>query len=529
MIDEASNENSHLSDHQLGEKLAAVIEQQASSSLPYSVVFNQLQDLLGDDTSLRGPLRDLLGRAAFRQLVGPERNTAPIGARDALLQDLGRTYNSHMVERLGVVINGCLDLPLTPLPTGIQQNTQRPLATSISKSISKRSTRPPIPAKPSNSASQRATAPGQPDRSDSSFLTKKRAVRIAIMSLLSSTAVIALTFNDQRPWREQTTIASKTQTAQTKISNSDTKPEALDQPSEVTKSKTEFPQSPLILKASSLQNGEIGELRGSSINVRFLIQSSANKNGLDWSQPVAEIYENGILVTSLRGAEGPDFGVRTAHVQIVDLDQSNDKEELLLSSFTGGAHCCGTLQVLTKNMQTQRWEEASIGPFDGGPLTAVDPLRDSRPLIKTRDNRFLYKFAPYAGSAAPAQFWRLEKGSFVDVSHDPKYKGIHSKNLTALEKAVSEFPYGDYNPNGVLAAYVATKALLGQVQSGWQTMLQHYDKKEEWGLKECRGEYDQKGKCRQEVVYSNYPEALLEFLLSAGYLTPGEVSELRSI
>ena len=106
----SSRNNSQLSDHELGEKLAALIAQQASSNLPYSVVFNKLQDLLGDDTALLSPIRDLLGRPACKQIVGSQRNTASIGARDALLQDLGRTYKSSVVERLRAVLNGCQGL-----------------------------------------------------------------------------------------------------------------------------------------------------------------------------------------------------------------------------------------------------------------------------------------------------------------------------------------------------------------------------------------------------------------------------------
>ena len=290
-----------------------------------------------------------------------------------------------------------------------------------------------------------------------------------------------------------------------------------------------MPKSPLILEASDLQNGEKKELIGSSIRVKFSVQPSDSDKGDPWTQPVAEVYENGTLVSSMRGAERHGFKSSAAQVQIVDLDQSNDTEEVLLSSFTGGAHCCGAVHVLSKNSQTQRWEEATVGPFDGGPITAVDPLGGSQPLIATHDNRFLYKFASYAGSAAPAQFWRLEHGRFSDVSHDRSYKNIHAKNLISLERGVKEFPYGDYNPNGILAAYVATKALLGQAKPGWEVMLEKYDPNEDWGLKECRGGYDKKGKCRQEVVYSNYPEALLAFLLSAGYLTSDEADQLRSI
>ena len=84
--------------------------------------------------------------------MGQERKTAQIGARDALLEDLGRTYNSHMVERLGLVINGCLGLQSTLLRTGDQQSVQKPLVSSISK----RPIQHPTPGKPSTAASQKA-------------------------------------------------------------------------------------------------------------------------------------------------------------------------------------------------------------------------------------------------------------------------------------------------------------------------------------------------------------------------------------
>jgi len=102
------------SDHQLGERLAQLIARQAASSLPFSALFSQLQDLLGADTSLLGPLRDLLGRPSFRQLVGLEPGSVQVGARDALLQELALTYNTAMVGRLAAVLDGCLGLPPGP-------------------------------------------------------------------------------------------------------------------------------------------------------------------------------------------------------------------------------------------------------------------------------------------------------------------------------------------------------------------------------------------------------------------------------
>lgn len=289
------------------------------------------------------------------------------------------------------------------------------------------------------------------------------------------------------------------------------------------------PNPLLILKADELQNRASGELTDSNLRVVFSIKSIDHEMGDHWTQPVADVYENGILVGSLRGAERPGFKSSSAHVQIVDLDQSNQSQEVLLSSFTGGAHCCGTVHVLNKNNSTNEWDDVDLGPFDGGTLTAIDPLKGNRPLIFANDNRFLYRFASYAGSAAPAQLWQLQNGTFIDVTHNSIYRNIHLKNLVSLEKSIQEFPHEGYNPNGVLAAFVATKAMVGQASSAWMTMLDLYDPNQDWGLEECRGGYDEGGNCRQKVVYNRYPEALLAFLLQTGYISAADASDIRSI
>lgn len=113
---------SRISDQQLGNQLSGLIAQQAASQLPYSVIFSQLLDLVGDDTSLLGPLRDLLGRPAFQQLVGLKDHSVQVGVRDALLHDLGLTYNAGMVGRLAVVINGCLGLSPSPMSPAVQKS-----------------------------------------------------------------------------------------------------------------------------------------------------------------------------------------------------------------------------------------------------------------------------------------------------------------------------------------------------------------------------------------------------------------------
>ncbi|MCP9784601.1 DUF4101 domain-containing protein [Cyanobium sp. WKJ7-Wakatipu] len=132
MRSSSTAEPDRISDQQLGCNLAALIAQQASSNLPFSVIYGQLQDLLGDDTALLGPLRDLLGRPAFQQLLGLKRHSVQLGARDALLQDLALTYNAGMVVRLAVVIDGCIGLPPGSVPPMSQQSaySTQPFTTS---------------------------------------------------------------------------------------------------------------------------------------------------------------------------------------------------------------------------------------------------------------------------------------------------------------------------------------------------------------------------------------------------------------
>ncbi len=121
-----------LSDHELGQGLGRAMDDQAAAGLTPAEgsrrLLAQLQDLLGADTSLASPLRDLLLRPAFRELfsgTGPAR----MQRQQHLLHDLGHTYSAAVVERLQLVLHGCLDLPAAP--TAAAPGRLAPLATAI--------------------------------------------------------------------------------------------------------------------------------------------------------------------------------------------------------------------------------------------------------------------------------------------------------------------------------------------------------------------------------------------------------------
>lgn len=99
-------------DYALGRNLAHLVAAEGPSAFESGVASRRIlagaQDLLGSETALASPLRDLLQRPGFRLLFSNERVSQTIGARDALISELADTYSPSTVKRLVTVIQGCL-------------------------------------------------------------------------------------------------------------------------------------------------------------------------------------------------------------------------------------------------------------------------------------------------------------------------------------------------------------------------------------------------------------------------------------
>lgn len=106
---------STLSDLELGQRLRQWIQEAGDSALKGGVLNQRLQgqllDLLGADTTLLPPIRDLLQRPAFHQLFHGSSQGQSLMARDALLRDLAEMYSPQLMHRLDGVLQGCLNLP----------------------------------------------------------------------------------------------------------------------------------------------------------------------------------------------------------------------------------------------------------------------------------------------------------------------------------------------------------------------------------------------------------------------------------
>jgi len=221
------------------------------------------------------------------------------------------------------------------------------------------------------------------------------------------------------------------------------------------------------------------------------------------------------LVAELRG---PSTGVSDppVSIQIAELDLGNAHPEVVVSFFTGGAHCCSVSHVVTGNADGSEWTTVDVGEFDGGPLLAVDLDGDGTYEFETRDNAFLYAFACYACSQAPLQVLALRGGKIKNVSAEPRFKPAHAAWLKDMIVGVPE-----EDVNGFLAGYVGQKIRLGEGKQAWGLMLRHYDRNTDWGLEVCDTERDESGECPGQATKVTFPEALKRMLNKNGYMIGG--------
>ncbi len=152
-----------LSDHELGQRLGRLIaSQEAEGRSPAEGsrrLLAQLQDLLGAETSLASPLRDLLLRPAFRELIDGS-TTARAQRQQHLLQDLRHTYSAAVVQRLEAVLHGCLGEPAGSGWSATAPTTSRPL--QIANAASSPAASPIAITAPPSAAPASAMAHGHP-------------------------------------------------------------------------------------------------------------------------------------------------------------------------------------------------------------------------------------------------------------------------------------------------------------------------------------------------------------------------------
>ena len=440
-------------------------------------------DILGVDQTLLLPIKELIAAPAFRRLASLAGSGTGSVQRDSALQALAGTFSAGVIADLEAFLGGFLDLPARPHEARLIQSPTSPRVAPAA-----------VP-----SATAKIQKPINTGAGSNRWLPAGFALLGAALAILAAGGWY-LYDKSMRP-RPVATVPAVDPAA---------------------KAFTENGRS--IELGDAKQSGEIVS---GPIEVNAELLNEKTSSGLATKTPVVSVSVNGQEVGRLVGAQAP---YASSVVQLADLDPSNKYPEVILSSFTGGAHCCTEIKALTSDASGNNWSEVKLGSYDGGPAPAEDPLDDGRFYITVADDRFLYKFTNYACSASPTRLLRLDGKSLKDVTLDQAFIAYHSKAARSFEDSLP--PAGDerYSSdciNGFLAGYVAAKALVGELQSGWQTMLRSYFRGSDWGLKECLSGYDGKGDCQgPETVYSSFPEALKALLLRSGYIKVGSSASL---
>jgi TolA-binding protein len=124
-------------DQALGRKLAELLDRQGN--LPAQRIQALLPDLLGPDPGLLNPLRDLVGRPAFLQLLQRREGAGRRQLKHALLEELAETYSERVMVRLEAVLDGVLPkMPCAPQAGAVPA----PLATAPAKLRRQHSSQP---------------------------------------------------------------------------------------------------------------------------------------------------------------------------------------------------------------------------------------------------------------------------------------------------------------------------------------------------------------------------------------------------
>ena len=219
------------------------------------------------------------------------------------------------------------------------------------------------------------------------------------------------------------------------------------------------------------------------------------------------IYEDDALVfehelgSCCRGYAPAGFE-RKRSVAVRDLDGGGP--EVVVDFYTGGAYCCWLTFVYRARSDTYARSSKSWGPK----RQRLQNLGDGpRPEFLAHDDSFLRPYGCNFCWRYLPRVWRFDDGEFREVTLRfadevrPKSKKLRRKYFRASARE------DDVKP--LVAAYVATRYLLGRPRSGWRLVRRALRRGE---LVNHRGRYDF---C---PCGGRYPDALRRHLRRHGYL-----------
>ncbi|MGI8623482.1 MAG: hypothetical protein ACR2NB_08345 [Solirubrobacteraceae bacterium] len=152
------------------------------------------------------------------------------------------------------------------------------------------------------------------------------------------------------------------------------------------------------------------------------------------------------------------------NVQVADLD-GDAEPEALVTTFTGGAHCCTDVGIWDFRANFGTYGHL-VRNFGNGGYRLEDLDGDGRRELFSVDDRFAYSFAPYVFSARPPQIlrWsRVPQVGLTDVTRE--FPQVIRKDAAELRRVLRGRAKG-VDLRGSLAAYVADMYLLDRGREG---------------------------------------------------------------
>jgi hypothetical protein len=147
--------------------------------------------------------------------------------------------------------------------------------------------------------------------------------------------------------------------------------------------------------------------------------------------------------------------------------EADGEPEVIVEVFTGGAHCCTKSHVFIRSA-AGRWARL-IHDWGNPGYRLRDLDRDGTVELVTGDDRFSYAFTACVASSRPVQVWGVRGDRLRDVTreHLPAVR-TDAAAQWRLYLRVKRDRLPDVR--GVLAAWMADKALLGESASGWRAL-----------------------------------------------------------
>ncbi len=205
------------------------------------------------------------------------------------------------------------------------------------------------------------------------------------------------------------------------------------------------------------------------------------------------------------------------------IDPESPNLQLLVTSYTGGAHCCVHIQILDD--VDGQWRTLDIGAFDGEPIPVfpTDIDGDGITDIERADDRFAYAFGCYASSWMPPRIFNIRRGKVQDVSGSARYRKLYVKDFKEAKSQCVK------HANPACAGMVADSYRLGGSDKAWSVAMVNIDRDDGWLLPGCKVKpIDNMCPEDQQFHSGEFRAALTQFLIENGIApnlrgTPGQI------